>query len=72
MPRETGLSVNAREFIRRALSEHQRLDGRNLDTYRDLKITFGQEPGVADVRLGKTRYVLCTLAKCNKDGLKLT
>ncbi|KAF2086477.1 exoribonuclease [Saccharata proteae CBS 121410] len=55
MPREAELSLNAREFILQALSESVRLDGRNFDQFRDLDLNFGDEYGVADVRLGKTR-----------------
>lgn len=56
MPRDAELSVNEREFIRRALSEQQRLDGRGLEDYREIRLTFGQEHGVAHVSIGKTRY----------------
>lgn len=57
MPREAELSLNEREFILQALSENIRLDGRAFDAFRDLELTFGDEYGVADVRLGKTRCV---------------
>ena len=58
MPREVEPSLNEREFIRQALRENIRLDGRSLDSFRDLSLTFAeQEYGVADVRLGKTRVV---------------
>ena len=56
MPREVETSTNEREFILQALQEDIRLDGRPLDAYRQLDISFGDEYGVADVRLGKTRY----------------
>lgn len=55
MPREAELSLNEREFILQALGENIRLDGRAFDAFRDLDLTFGDEYGVADVRLGKTR-----------------
>ena len=55
MPREAEPSLNELEFIRRALKENVRLDGRSFDNFRDLDLTFGGEFGVADVRLGKTR-----------------
>ena len=43
-------------FIQQALQEHIRLDGRAFDAFRPLELTFGDEYGVADVQLGKTRY----------------
>ena len=61
MPREAELSLNEREFLLQALGENVRLDGRAFDAFRDLDLTFGDEYGVADVRLGKTRYVFDTL-----------
>ncbi|KAF1344604.1 ribosomal protein S5 domain 2-type protein [Delphinella strobiligena] len=57
MPREVELSLNEREFIANALRENIRMDGRPLDAYRSLSLEFGEEYGVADVRLGKTRVV---------------
>jgi hypothetical protein len=58
MPREAEISINEREFIKQALQEQIRLDGRAFDAFRKLELTFGQEYGVADVQLGKTRYAL--------------
>ena len=55
MPREAEPSLNEREFVLKALSEELRMDGRAFDVYRDIELTFGDEYGVADVRLGKTR-----------------
>ncbi|KAF2141213.1 uncharacterized protein K452DRAFT_250971 [Aplosporella prunicola CBS 121167] len=57
MPREAELSLNEREFLLQALGENVRLDGRAFDAFRDLDLTFGDEYGVADVRLGKTRVI---------------
>ena len=57
MPREADLSLNERAFALQALREGIRLDGRPFDAYRELDVTFGEEYGVVDVRLGKTRYV---------------
>ena len=57
MPREAEPSINERAFILQALQEDIRLDGRPLDAYRPLDISFGDDYGVADVQLGKTRYV---------------
>jgi len=55
MPREAEPSINERAFVLQALQEDVRLDGRALDAFRHLNISFGEEYGVADVRLGKTR-----------------
>lgn len=56
MPREAEPSINERTFVLEALRNNIRLDGRALDTYRPLEISFGDDYGAADVRLGKTRY----------------
>jgi exosome complex component RRP45 len=58
MPREIGPSLNERQFFQKALQENLRIDGRAFDQFRALELDFGDEYGVADVRLGKTRYVL--------------
>jgi exosome complex component RRP45 len=58
MPQEAQISINERAFIQDALKEQIRLDGRALDAFRALELTFGDEYGVADVQLGKTRYEL--------------
>ena len=52
MPREAEPSINERAFIVEALQENIRL----LDAFREFNIAFGEEYGVADVQLGKTRY----------------
>lgn len=59
MPREVEPSLNERQFFAKALSENIRLDGREFDQYRDLEAEFGEELGIVDVRLGKTRFVFC-------------
>jgi hypothetical protein len=56
MPREAEISVNERTFILQALQERIRLDGRAFDAFRSLELTFGDEYGVVDVKLGRTRY----------------
>ena len=58
MPREAEPSINDRAFLLQALREDIRLDGRLLDAYRQLDISFGEDDGVAQVRLGKTRYFI--------------
>jgi exosome complex component RRP45 len=55
MPREAEPSLNEKSFVLQALQGNRRLDGRELDQYRPLDLTFGDEYGVAHVRLGKTR-----------------
>lgn len=62
MPREVEPSIVEREFVLKALTEEQRLDGRKFDQYRDIELTFGDEYGVADVRLGKTRQAFFQLS----------
>ena len=57
MPREAEPSINERAFVLEALEENIRLDGRALDAFRDIDISFGDDYGVADVQLGKTRYL---------------
>ncbi len=55
MPREVEPSLNEKQFVLQALQEGLRIDGRNFDEFRKLELNFGDEYGVADVRLGKTR-----------------
>lgn len=57
MPREAEPSQNEKDFILKAVREGHRLDGRALDQFRQLDLNFGDQYGVADVTLGKTRYV---------------
>ncbi|KAH7041087.1 ribosomal protein S5 domain 2-type protein [Microdochium trichocladiopsis] len=57
MPREAEPSLNERAFVVQALHEGHRLDGRALDQFRKLELTFGDQYGVADVTLGKTRVL---------------
>ena len=61
MPREVESSLNERQFFTRALQDNIRLDGRSFDQFRPLELEFGDQYGVADVRLGKTRYLLFLL-----------
>lgn len=56
MPRAADLPLNDREFILQALRQSLRVDNRALDEYRPLELTLGDEYGVADVQLGKTRF----------------
>lgn len=57
MPREAEPSNSERAFILEALQQNIRLDGRALDAFRNIELTFGDEYGVADVQLGKTRHI---------------
>lgn len=66
MPRETEPSLNERSFVLQALRENIRLDGRALDAFRDMDLSFGDQYGVADVRLGKTRYYLILITRSTK------
>ena len=58
MPREVEPSLNEKQFFAKVLQENIRLDGRAFDQFRALELDFGDEYGVADVRLGKTRYAM--------------
>lgn len=58
MPREAEPSNNEREFVVSALRENLRLDNRALDEFRPVDLTFGDEYGVANVRMGKTRVMV--------------
>lgn len=55
MPREVEPSINEKQFFSKALKENLRIDGRSFDQFRAIELDFGDEYGVADVRLGKTR-----------------
>lgn len=57
MPREIEPSLNEKQFFIRALQERLRIDGREFDQFRALELEFGDEYGVVDVRLGKTRVL---------------
>jgi exosome complex component RRP45 len=58
MPREADISTNERAFVLAAIREEVRVDGRALDEYRPIDLAFGDEYGVADVRIGKTRVLV--------------
>lgn len=57
MPREAEPSLNEKAFLVQALKEGHRLDGRGFEQFRKLELTFGDQYGVSDVTLGKTRFV---------------
>ena len=58
MPREVGPSLNERQFFLQALKEEVRIDSRGFGDFRAIQLEFGDEYGVSDVRIGKTRYIL--------------
>ena len=55
MNKEAALSITERDFILNALREDVRLDGREADQLRPLKVSFGEEYGHVKVQLGRTR-----------------
>ncbi|RPB02174.1 hypothetical protein L873DRAFT_1834325 [Choiromyces venosus 120613-1] len=57
MPRELDLTINEKIFILDALKQKLRIDGRDLHSFRELELNFGDDYGLADVRLGKTRVL---------------
>ncbi|KAF2718052.1 hypothetical protein K431DRAFT_322697 [Polychaeton citri CBS 116435] len=73
MPREAVPSNNEREFVRAAIQEQTRLDGRTLDAFRPVSLSFNSNPntyGTATVSIGKTRVlanVSCEVAKSYAD-----
>lgn len=73
MPREAEPSINERAFVLEALRNNIRLDGRALDTYRPFQISFGDDYGAADVRLGKTRSMksLINIPTCRSYSYSL-
>ncbi|KAF8477141.1 ribosomal protein S5 domain 2-type protein [Kalaharituber pfeilii] len=66
MPREPEPSINERAFVLEALRQGLRIDGRGLDEFRKVDISFGDEYGVADVKLGKTRVITRVSAEVTK------
>lgn len=54
MAKDIEISTSESAFIREALRQSLRLDGRKLDQFRDVKIEFGQEYGDVTVTMGKT------------------
>ena len=58
MPRESDPSTNERHFVLSALQQNLRLDARAFEQFRPISLTFGDEYGVVDVRIGKTRVLV--------------
>ncbi|EGP88685.1 uncharacterized protein MYCGRDRAFT_108491 [Zymoseptoria tritici IPO323] len=63
MPQEAEPSKNERDFLLSALRENIRLDNRAFDQFRPIELAFGDEYGVCDVRLGKTRVMVAISAE---------
>lgn len=63
MGKDIDMSLNEKKFILEALDHHLRLDGREFDIWRHLKITFGDYYGHAEVSLGETRIFVCISAE---------
>lgn len=58
MPKGFEISSNDETFIREALKNGLRLDGRKLDEFRDIDIAFGSRYGHVEVSLGKTKIAV--------------
>ncbi|EPS38288.1 hypothetical protein H072_8042 [Dactylellina haptotyla CBS 200.50] len=57
MPKEPEISLTEKTFVLEALKQNLRVDGRDLQSFRDIQLTFGDDYGFVDVRLGKTRVL---------------
>ncbi|XP_052793293.1 exosome complex component RRP45-like isoform X2 [Mya arenaria] len=55
--RDIPLSNCERDFIKKAISEKRRIDGRQAYDYRHMKISFGIERGCCQVEIGDTRVM---------------
>ncbi|KAK9758980.1 3prime exoribonuclease family, domain 1 [Popillia japonica] len=55
--KELPISNCEKKFIKKALSEWNRLDGRAFEEFRELKIEFGKDWGCCTVSLGDTRVL---------------
>ncbi|KAJ5087893.1 exosome complex endonuclease 2/ribosomal RNA processing protein [Penicillium angulare] len=66
MAREAPPALVEQEFILNALKEDIRLDGRGVDQFRPLNITFGEEYGHVKLQLGKTSLVVRISAEVTK------
>eukprot|EP01130_Rhizamoeba_saxonica_P016527 TRINITY_DN765_c0_g1_i3.p2 TRINITY_DN765_c0_g1~~TRINITY_DN765_c0_g1_i3.p2 ORF type:complete len:377 (-),score=102.55 TRINITY_DN765_c0_g1_i3:2002-3132(-) len=58
--RDDPISLNEQQFIKQAIAEQMRIDGRGLYDFRSLKITFGDSFGKVQVQLGRTRILIVT------------
>lgn len=55
MPKELEPSTSEKTFVLDALKQKLRIDGRDFESFRELGLSFGEDYGLADVQLGKTR-----------------
>lgn len=55
MPRELEPAIAQREFVLEALKQGLRTDGRALLESRNVELVFGEELGMVECKLGKTR-----------------
>ncbi|KAK5080902.1 3'-5'-exoribonuclease [Lithohypha guttulata] len=69
MPRIADVSNVEKNFILEALTSSKlRLDGRQLDQYRSIDLTYGQQLGNATVTLGKTKVNVQISAEVTKPS----
>ncbi|KAF3913653.1 hypothetical protein ABW21_db0206956 [Orbilia brochopaga] len=66
MPKEPEISQAEKTFVLEALKQNLRIDGRELHAFRDVQLTFGDDYGFVDVRLGKTRVLARISAEVTK------
>lgn len=66
MPKELDPSTSEKAFVLEALKQNLRIDGRDFESFRELEISFGDDYGLADVQLGKTRVLARVSAEVSK------
>ncbi|KAK6358266.1 hypothetical protein TWF730_007616 [Orbilia blumenaviensis] len=66
MPKEPEISLAEKTFVLEALKQNLRIDGRDIHSFRDIQLSFGDDYGFVDVRLGKTRV----LARISAEVIK--
>ncbi|EWC44484.1 exosome complex component rrp45 [Drechslerella stenobrocha 248] len=66
MPKDPEISLTEKTFVLEALKQNLRIDGRDLHSSRDVQLTFGDDYGFVDVRLGKTRVLARISAEVTK------
>ena len=55
--KELMLSTLEKEFILKAIAERTRLDGREANTHRDIRVSFGEDHGCCFVNIGETKVI---------------
>jgi exosome complex component RRP45 len=63
MPREIEAALPEKNFVLQSLSVGVRLDGREFEDYRAIQLSFGDEYGVVDLQIGKTRILVKVTAE---------